>query len=194
MPPENLLTPKETEALLSLFASRDAAPASSGNRTGEAPGKRSETVGKARKLFARTAERWKEGAEAATGLETACRLRSIVRPNGPVRDGFYWFEALRSKERKMYVGVPEALVNLVNERALGAVEELPPPAHRLTRTDRVLFETTGRFFSGSPTADAALRAVEAPGKAGRPLEAVFELQIRPLLRTEVLLRIDEAQL
>ena len=80
----------------------------------------------------------------------------------------------------------EALVNLVNEKSLGAGEEAPMVSHALSAIDRVLFETCGAFFTPGET----LSSVERPPETAR-IEVRYVVEIVPLLRTTVRLVIDE---
>jgi len=170
-----ILTRDEIDALMTLFS--------------ETPGtkevlrvtRRTEPVRvrALRKRLEALAARWSAELKSVTGHAAKAGLRQIVKTSRVLPSES---EVLyRCGDTACYLVVGRALVNLVNEKSLGALASEPLLRHPLTSIDRALFETTGRLFAET----GELSEAEALPEAGTLLEARFDIEIEPLLRTTV---------
>jgi len=181
--PKPLLSKAELDALMGLFESGNP------ETKGEAGRQRTELkgdVGALKTVFASEARRWSRALETQTGHAAKVTLRTIVRASGPVAETGEVCFRLGQKGRRLLI-CSEALVNLVNEKCLGAREEPPMVSHALSEIDRALFEACGAFFAEEGT----LLSVENPPETAARIEARYDIEIAPLLRTTVRLVIDE---
>ena len=181
--PKPLLSKAELDALMDLFG-----PEASGAERKQPRRNKAEkdgTVSVLKSACEAEARRWSEALERLLGHPSKVTLRSIVRIAGAATaPDEVCFRLGSGGER--YLLCAEALVNLVNEKSLGAGEEAPMVSHALSAIDRALFETCGAFFAPGET----LLSVEHPPETAR-IEVRYVVEIAPLLRTTVRLVIDE---
>ena len=169
-----VLNQAEVDALMELFGTAPKA---------EQPPKRTEGVppqiSTLRSELEGTARQWAEALRALTGDSATVTLQSIVRRGRATEEPGNVL--LQYAEESRYLVVPEPLVNLVNEKSLGALEIEPFLEHPLTTIDRELFVTTGSLFSGG---SRMVHAAQIP-EGKHLLEARFDIAVGLLLQTTV---------
>ena len=178
-----LLSKAELDALMGLFD-----PGQPGTKSIKPDAEKREPkrdVGSLKSAFEAEGRRWSEALEMLTGHPAKVTLRTIVKASGPVVETGDVAYGLTTDGGRYFV-CSEALVNLVNEKSLGAREELPMVTHALSAIDRALFEQCGAFFAEE---GALVWAENPPETAGR-IEARFDIEIAPILRTAVRLVTD----
>lgn len=171
---KGMLTQQEYDALMELFDSAQHPPRKDkavsrqkrGHSTPEIIKNRCEAL----------ASEWSEELASLTGQTASVRLRTIVK-KGMIDIGEE--ETLYQSGERAYIVFSASLVNFVNEQRLGAQELIPQLMHPLTQIDRQLFEQTGALFSKRE----ALTLVETPPLAPGWIEAGFDVEIAPFLRT-----------
>jgi len=178
---KGLLTKSEIDALMDLFETQqprqraaDAEPAAPGVEVG-ALKTRLETM----------AVQWSAALATLTGRPSKVSLRTILRVSviaAEASDAYYRCEM----PRECYLICPESFVNFVNEKGLGALEEIPMTVHPLSAIDRALFESTGSFMAEG----GRLWHVEKLPSWKPVIEARFDVEIVPLLRTTLRLVTD----
>ncbi|MEJ2467918.1 MAG: hypothetical protein P8Y65_07390 [Campylobacterales bacterium] len=169
---EGLLSKDEIDALMSLFGSEPPVKK-------KAPTRRKEGVDALKADLEAKALRWAAALKALTGCPSNVSLRTIVKTSRIAVDDTHLL--LRCARRERFLLVPQSLVNLVNEKSLGALEPTPMLSHPLSEIDRELFETTGRLFSE----EGVLKQEDALTDTGPLYEARFDLEVETLLRTTV---------
>lgn len=169
---EGLLSKDEIDALMSLFGSEPPAKKKTATR-------KKEGVDALKADLEAKALRWAAALKALTGCPSKVTLRTIVKTSRIAADDTHLF--LRCAKRERFLIVPQSLVNLINEKSLGAQDALPMLTHPLSEIDRELFETTGRLFSE----EGVLKQEDALADTGTVYEARFDLEIEALLRTTV---------
>jgi hypothetical protein len=167
---EGLLSKDEIDALMSLFGTEPPAKKKTAKR-----GKKAVDALKAD--LEANALGWAAALEALTGCPSKVTLRTIVKPSVVVAEGTHLL--LRCAKRERFLIIGRSLVNLVNEKSLGAPDLKPMLSHPLSKIDRELFETTGRLFSE----ESVLTRVNTLPDTEALYEARFEIEIEPLLRT-----------
>jgi len=182
--PKPLLSKAEVDALMGLFEPGDPGTERAAPRREKAAAN-GDAVNALKSACEDEARRWSEALEKLTGHPTNVTLRSIVRAAGGPAEGEVCFR-LGSDGRRFLI-CSESLVNLVNEKSLGALEEPPALLHPLSAIDRALFEACGAFLGG----EEGLVSLENPPEAAMRIEARYAVDIAPLLRTTVRLLIDE---
>ena len=167
--PGGVLTQAELDMLMALFG--QSMPRQ--KRTADA-GKK---VAVLKETLETRAALWAAAFEAKSGYPATVTLRTILRVK---RVEVEETEILvKESGTAHYFIMPAALVNLVNERSLGAFETLPMLSHPLSAIDRALFLSTGDFLSkGLLLAQPG----QLPQKQ-RMIEAHFDVALKPLLRT-----------
>lgn len=179
--PKPLLSKAEVDALMGLFEPGEDRPAPRREKAETSGG----ALNALKSACEAEARRWSEALEKLTGHPSNVTLRSIVRAAGGPGEGEVCFRLGRDGRR--FLVCSESLVNLVNEKSLGALEEPPALLHALSAIDRALFEACGAFLGG----EEGLVSLENPPEAATRIEARYAVDIAPLLRTTVRLLIDE---
>lgn len=177
----SLLSKEEQDALMELFGTVPKSPEEEEKRPPKKPVAASEARSESPEI-ARSVERlgceareWEVPLRELTGNDVSITLKKLLR-----------LSALRKPdETPIYQGgnrlyaVPVPLVNLINEKSLGALNENPMLMHPLSPMDKTLFETTGSFFCN----EGKLQTADNVFRSHTMIEAVFEIDIKPLLRT-----------
>ncbi|WP_345990273.1 hypothetical protein WCX18_05050 [Sulfurimonas sp. HSL1-2] len=169
-----ILNQAEVDALMELFGTAPKAEQPVKRGEGAAP-----EVSALRSALEATARQWAEALGALTGAPATVTLKSIVRRGRATEETGNVL--LQYAEAPRYLVVPEPLVNLVNEKSLGALEIDPLLEHPLTTIDRELFASTGTLFSGG---SRMVQAAQIPG-GKHLLEARFDIAVGLLLQTTV---------
>ncbi|MHC3994242.1 hypothetical protein ACXWTF_05390 [Thiomicrolovo sp. ZZH C-3] len=175
-----VLNQAEIDALMELFGT-----APNSDRQPKPAGKPQPEVGALRSELDATARRWEAALAALTGMPATVTLQSIVRRGRAAAEA--GTVQLKCAEAGRYLIVPEALVNLVNEKSLGAAETDPLLGHPLSAIDRALFETTGALFADGE----GVSEVDRLPQGAKVLEARFDIAVGALLKTTVRLLLDE---
>ncbi|WP_345973447.1 hypothetical protein [Sulfurimonas diazotrophicus] len=175
-----VLNQAEVDALMELFGT---APKS--EQKPQHAEKPSPEVGALRSELEATARRWEAALAALTGAPVTVTLQSIVRRGRAAEEADAIL--LMCAERGRYLIVPEPLVNLVNEKSLGALEPDPLLGHPLSTIDKALFESTGALFAEGK----GLAGLDRLPGGEKVLEARFDIAVAPLLKTTVRLLLDE---
>jgi hypothetical protein len=182
--PKPLLSKAETDALMGLFDTRKPAKTDADFR--KKGGDADDDVAALKRVLESEALRWSEALASLTGHPAKVSLRTIVRVSGiSAGAGEVCFRFAQAQGH--FLICSEALVNLVNEKSLGAGEEPPMVTHPLSAIDRTLFEGCGAFFARE---GELVFSENLPEEASR-IEARYDIEIAPLLRTAVRLVIDE---
>ncbi|WP_345986522.1 hypothetical protein WCX49_05190 [Sulfurimonas sp. HSL-1656] len=167
-----VLNQAEVDALMELFGT---APKST------QPPKRTERaapeINALRSELEATARQWAEALRSLTGDAATVTLQSIVRRGRATEE--CGNVVLQYAEEPRYLIVPEPLVNLVNEKSLGALEIDPFLEHPLSTIDRELFASTGMLFSGG---SRMVQTAQIP-EGIHLLEARFDIAVGSLLQT-----------
>lgn len=179
--PKPLLSKAELDALMGLFDA-DRSGEENVKPSGERPQMKPD-VGSLKTVFETEALRWAEALEKLTGHPARVTLRTIIRVS---ESGAEAGEVAYGMANGRVLICAEALVNLVNEKSLGAGEEVPMVSHALSAIDRKLFEMSGAFFAESGDLSSAEKMPETAGR----IEARYDIEIAPLLRTSVRLVSD----
>jgi len=167
-----VLTQAEIDALMELFGTRPPS-----ERQVKASAVPEPAIGALRSELEATARQWAAALETLTGAPSTVTLHTIVRRGRTA--GEEGQVLLRCAEGDRFLIVPESLVNLLNERSLGALEPDPLLGHALTAIDKALFEMTGGFLAGGGSVE---QVAQLP--AGEEmLEARFDIAVAPILRT-----------
>lgn len=176
---KGLLSQHEIDALMALFD----APVQGADRH-TAPEVRD--VAALKSDLERKAERWQEMMETEVSQPVGIRLQSIVRTSAlHVAEDEVLYRAGDSPA--CYLICPASLINYLNEKMLGSLEQIPLLMHTPTAIDKALFEQTGRMFSEQDT----LTCAEKTPDAAMRLEARFSIEAAPFLRCMVRWIADE---
>lgn len=174
---KGVLTQSEIDALMDLFETPPAQPRESGAGAADAA---SADIAVIKERCIALAETWSRALKEHIGHSAKVSLRSIVRTSPPVADDDHaLYRVARQPDR--FLLCPKSLINLVNEKRLGAFDEIPMLMHPLTAIDKALFEDTGSFFAR----EGALEQVGEASAAGTVLEARYDVEIAPYLRTKL---------
>jgi hypothetical protein len=179
---KKLLSKAEQDALLEIFNMPNPQ-----KETGAAP-RRVRTAEPAEALqteLEAVASRWTEALKLKCTAEVSVALQQIVR-HAEFTLGREECCYKMTVYPKRFLVCSSALINLVNEKALGSRAEIPLVSHALTEIDKGLFESSGAFFAG----DSALSYCEKPPQGREWVEARFDVRIAPVLRTTLRLLID----
>lgn len=181
---KKLLSKEEQDALLELFES--AKPETKNADLKQEKAAKPAGLGALKAELESEAVHWAAALESLIGMQVRITLQRIVKTSDA---------ALGSEEvcyrlgqyPDRYLICTVSLVNLVNEKSLGSQEEAPMVLHPLTEIDKGLFENSGAVFSGGR---ALIHMASLP--AGRPrIEALYNVDIAPLMRSKVRMVIDE---
>jgi hypothetical protein len=167
---EGLLSKDEIDALMSLFGAEPPAKK-------KMVKSRQKGVDALKEDLEAKASGWAAALETLTGCPSKVTLRTIVKPSGVATDGTHLLVRCAKQER--FLIVARSLVNLINEKSLGAMEPEPMLSHPLSGIDRALFETTGRLFSE----EGVMKLADTLPDTEALYEARFEIGIESLLHT-----------
>lgn len=189
MMPRGLLTPKEMEALMGLFDRETA-----GGAEAARPCTPTE-VGKMVSVMQQCSTELAERVGAMTKQPVQALLKSIRRPQPPIWPHRQSLYRVQTGGGMLLLLCPDALLNLLNEAALGGRAAAALSGHRPTAIDRRLFETTGARLAGGVahcfgSEAGTLELLETLPHLARPIEVCLGIELPPL-QTSLTLLLDE---
>jgi len=181
---KKLLSKEEQDALLELFES--ARPEVKSAEPRHEKTRKTEGVAALKAELESEALHWEAALETLIGTKVRIRLHRIVKTS-EAAPGYEEVCYRLKKHPERYLICAVSLVNLVNEKSLGAQEDAPMVLHPLTEIDKSLFESSGTVFTEG---EGLTYTASLPAGRSR-VEALYDIEISPLMRSKVRLVFDE---
>lgn len=179
---KGLLSQHEIDALMALFDS----PVQGTEKQKASASPEGPDIALLKSDLEHMARHWQSVFETQSSQTVGIRLQTIVRTASfHVAEDEVLYRISETPSR--YLVCPASLINYINEKQLGALDQIPLLMHTPTAIDKKLFEQTGRMLAEQGT----LTYVETLPDAARRIEARFSIEAAPFLRCTVRWITDE---